>query len=115
RGLHAGDAVAAPDAPQRATTGFADVALVGLLDEMRDGLRVGLRDEAMAALLEAVTELPEVLDDPVVDDRDEAAAVDVGMGVQVVRPSVGRPARVGQAAPPARRAVGEGRPEGGPL
>ena len=49
----------------------------------------------------------EVLDDPVVDDRDVARAVLVGMGVEVVRPAVGRPARVGQPDRRVRRPVGD--------
>ena len=53
--------------------------------------------ERVAARGEPVAQLPEVLDDPVVDDRDVARAVLVRMGVQVVRPAVGRPARVGEA------------------
>ena len=85
-----------------------EVALVGLLDEVGDGLGVGLRGQRVAALDEPVAELAEVLDDPVVDDRDVAGAVLVGMGVQVVRPAVGRPAGVGEADRGVRRPVGDG-------
>ena len=65
----------------------------------------------MAARLEPVAQLAEVLDDPVVDDRDRAGAVPVRMGVEVVRPAVGRPASVGQADRGVRGPVGDRRLE----
>jgi hypothetical protein len=43
-----------------------------------------------------------VLDDAVVDHRDAARRVEVGVGVAVVRRAVGRPAGVPDADPPAR-------------
>ena len=90
-----------PDrAPQRLPHGLRDVAAIGLLDEVRDDLGVGLRIEAMAGRRELGAQLDEVLDDPVVDDRQLAGAVDVRVGVEVARPAMGRPARV---AEPARR------------
>ncbi len=53
--------------------------------------------QRVATFLQPVAELAEVLDDPVVDDGDVAGAVLVGVGVEVVRSSVGRPAGMGQA------------------
>ena len=47
--------------------------------------------------LEAVAQLAEVLDDPVVDDRDLARAVAVGMGVEVVRAARGWPSGCARA------------------
>ena len=64
---------------------------------MRERLRVRLGLEPVAARLEAVAELAEVLDDPVVDDRDLAGAIDVRMRVEIVRAAVRCPARVGEA------------------
>ena len=63
----------------------------------------------MAASLQPIPELAEVLDDPVVDDGDLARAVLVRMGVQIVRPAMGRPAGMGQADGGMRRAVRDGR------
>ena len=88
-----------------------EVAGVGLLDEVGEGLRVRLGGEGVAARLEAVAELAEVLDDPVVDHRDVAGAVDVRVGVEVVGPAVGRPPGVRQADPGGRRPIlDRGRP-----
>ncbi len=94
-----------------ARTASARSPLYDLFDEMGDRLGVGLRRQRVAARLESVAQLAEVLDDPVVDDRDVAGAVLVGVGVQVVRPAVGRPARVGEADRGVRRPVGDGRRE----
>ena len=92
-----GHGVGAVGLAQRGAHGIGDVARVGLLHEVGEHLRVGLRAEAMAPREQAVPQVPEVLDDAVVDDRDIAGAVDVGMGVEVVGPAVGRPAGVGEA------------------
>ena len=89
--------------------GVGEVALVRLLDEVGERLGVGLGRQAMAARLETVAQLAEVLDDPVVDDRDVARAVLVGMGVEVVRAAVGRPARVGQPDGGVGRPIGDRR------
>ncbi len=78
---------------------------------MGDRLRVGFRRQRVTARLEAVAQLAEVLDDPVVDDRDVAGAVLVRVGVQIVRPAVSRPARMSQADRRVRRPVGDGRRE----
>ena len=59
----------------------------------------------MAAGLEPVAKLAEVLDDPVVDDRDLARAVLVRMSVEVVGPAVGRPPRVREADRRVRRTI----------
>ena len=77
--------------------GLGQIAVVGLLDEVRERLGVRVGSEDVAALAQAVAQLLEVLDDAVVDDRDLARAVGVGMGVEVIRPAVRRPARVGEA------------------
>ena len=94
--------------------GRGEVAGVGLLDEVRDGLRVGLRLEGVAGGLELGAQLDEVLDDAVVDDRQLARAVDVGVGVEVVGSPVGRPARVAQPGARGRRARRRAPPAGRP-
>jgi hypothetical protein len=103
--MHDGDRVGPLDNAQRRTHGIGEVALVGLLDEVGKGLGVRLRRQPMAARLEPVAELPEVLDDPVVDDRDIAGAVLVGMGVEIVRATVRGPACVGEPDGGMRRAI----------
>ena len=105
--VHDRQGVGAADPAQGGPDGVGEVAGVGLLDEVGDRLGVGLRGEDVAARLEPVAELAEVLDDPVVDDGDVAGAVLVGMGVEVVRPAVGRPAGVGQADRGVRRPIGD--------
>ncbi len=72
------------------------VAVVMRMDQMRDDLGVGLGDEYVSLLLQPCAQRLEVLDDPVVHDRDLAAAdvrVRVGRGRRAVR----RPARVRNA------------------
>ena len=113
--MHDDERVGALELAQRRTCRLGQIALVGLLDEVRDRLGVGLGRERVAARLERVAQLPEVLDDPVVDDRDLARAVLVGMGVQVVRAPVRGPARVRQPDRGVRRPVGDGRLEIGEL
>ena len=105
------DRVGAFELAQGVPDGVGEVALVGLLDEVGDRLGVGLRGQRVAARLEAVAQLAEVLDDAVVDDRDLAGAVAVRVGVEVVRASVGGPARVGEADRRVRGPVGDGRLE----
>ena len=91
------DGIGAVGLAQRGAHRVRDVARVGLLHEVREDLGVGLGAEPVAAREEAVAELPEVLDDAVVDDGHVARAVHVGMGVAVVGPAVGRPAGVAEA------------------
>ena len=88
--------------------GVGQVTRVGLLDEVSDGLRVRLGDERVATFLQPVAERAEVLDDPVVDDRDVAGAVLVRVSVQVVRSPVRRPAGVGQTDRSMRCPPGDG-------
>ncbi len=101
--MHDDDGVGPLDPAKRVADRVGQVARVGLLDEVGDRLGVGLRRQGVPASLEPVAQLAEVLDDPVVDDGDLTGAVLVGMGVQVVRPAVGGPARVGE---PDRRVRG---------
>ena len=99
----------------RAARTASAVTGVGLFDEVGDGLGVRLGSQDVAAFLEAVAQLPEVLDDPVVDDRNLAGAILVRMGVEVVRSSVGRPAGVRQADGRMGRPVRDGGLEIGQL
>ena len=77
--------------------------LVG--DEMGDHLGVGLGRELDAAALQLGAQLGEILDDAVVDDRHAVGRV--GMGVDLVRPAVGRPAGVADADRARQRLLGE--------
>ena len=95
--VHDCEGVGAFDLAQGRPGGLGDVAVVGLLDEVGDRLGVGVGTQRVAALGQPVAELAEVLDDPVVDDRDSPRAVDVRVGIEVVGPAVGRPTGVGQA------------------
>jgi hypothetical protein len=95
--VHHDERVRPFEPPERVAHRDGEIALVGLLDEVGDRLGVGLGGQRVAARLESVSELAEVLDDPVVDDRDLARAVAVRVGVEVVRPAVRRPAGVCQA------------------
>src|SRR5437667_10490663 len=97
------------------THGIREIALIGLLDEVRDRLRVGLGRQRVTARLEPIAQLAEVLDDAVVDHRDIAGAVLMGMGVQVVRSTMGRPTGVGEPDRGVRRAIGDRRLEVGEL
>ncbi len=76
------------------------------LDEVGDGLGVGLGDEHVVVGLEAGAQVGEVLDDPVVHQRDPVGVAGVRVGVDVVGRAVGGPAgvpdaRCGTAAAPA--------------
>ena len=72
--------VGAMGPPQGRAHGRGEVAVVGLLDEVRDGLGIGLRGEGVPGRLELGAQLDEVLDDAVVDDRQLARAVVVRDG-----------------------------------
>ena len=101
------DRICAVDPAQGGPHGVRDVALVRLLHEMRQHLRVGLGAEAVTTREQAVTQVPEVLDDAVVDDRHVAGAVDMGVRVQVVGTAVGGPAGMGKADGRLRRRIQE--------
>ena len=113
--MHDRHRVGALDLRKRRTNGVGQVAGVRVLDQVREGLRVGVGAEHVPARLEAVAQLAEVLDDAVVDHGDGAGAVDVRVGVQVVRAAVRRPARVGEPDPRVRRPVQERRRKVGQL
>ncbi len=95
--MHDRHGVGALGLGERMPNRVGEVAGVGLLDQVREGLRVGLGAQLVSALRQPIAQLLEVLDDAVVDDRDVAGAVDVWMGIQVVRAAVGRPAGVSEA------------------
>ena len=94
--VHDDDRVGAFELAQRVPHGVGEVALVGLLDEVGDRLGVGLGGQGVAARLQPVAQLAEVLDDPVVDDRDLAGAVAVRVGVEVVRAGRASPSACGR-------------------
>ena len=93
-----------------AAHGRGQVAVVVLLDQVGDGLGVGLGAEDVAVCLQALAQLAVVLDDPVEDDR-ELVAVAAGQGVRVRLgdAAVGGPARVAEAGRRARAVRAGGR------
>ena len=103
--VHHGDGVGALGLAQGGPDRVGEVAGVGLLDHVCEGFGVGLGGELVASRHQPVAQLPEVLDDPVVDDRDLAGAVLVWVGVEVVRPAVRGPASVGEADRRMRRPI----------
>ncbi len=62
--------------------------------QMGGDLRVGLAEEGHATCLQLVAQFGEVLDDPVVDDRQPAVLAQMRVGVDVVGGTVRRPAGV---------------------
>ena len=106
--MHDRDRVGTFQPGERGSRRVGDVATVGVLDQVGDGLGVSLGCQLVAFLLELIAQLPEVLDDPVVDHRDVARAVLVGMRVEIVRPPVRRPAGVSQPDRRMGRAVLDG-------
>ena len=105
--VHDRERIRTLEPPQRGARRVGDVARVRLLDQVGDGLRVRLGRQLVAARLEPVTQLLEVLDDPVMDHRDPAGAIDLGVGIDVVRAAMCRPAGVRQAHGSMRRALGD--------
>ena len=104
--VHDGERVRALEVLDRARDGGRQIAVEVALDEMRDGLGVGLGAQDVAVGRELLAQLDVVLDDAVVHDRDLAGAVDVRMRVLLARLAVRRPARVADADAarrPARR------------
>ena len=82
---------------ERAPHRLGEVAVVVALDQVRHGLRVGLRPEGVAVRDQLAAQLAEVLDDPVQDDRELVGVapgerVRVRLGDAAVR----RPARVAE-------------------
>ena len=88
---------------ERAADRLDEVALVVALDEMDDGLGVGLGRERVPVRGEALLELAVVLDDPVEDDRKVVwIAACQRVRVLLGDPAVRRPARMSEARGRAR-------------
>ena len=64
---------------------------------MRDDFGIGRRLAVVPALGQLLLELAEVFDDAVVNQRDDAVAADVRMGVDIGRRPVRGPPRVAEA------------------
>ena len=84
-GQHRGDEVAG---------GVTALVLAG--DQVHGDLGVGVAGEFHARRFQLAAQCREVLDDPVVDDRDLAGGVAMRVGVAVGGPAVGGPAGVAQ-------------------
>ena len=91
--------------PREIACGVAVAVRAG--DQVHGDLGVGVAGELDAVGLQLLAQRGEVLDDPVVDDRDLARGVAVRVGVAVGRPAVGGPAGVAEAGA-AREARGIG-------
>ncbi len=97
------EAVRALYVAQRRADRVAEIAVVLLLDQVRDHFRVGLALEHVAALGQPLPQRARVLDDAVVDDRYPVVAAGVRVGVDLGRRAVGGPARMGEADRTGRR------------
>ena len=71
---------------------------IGLFDQMREDLRIGLALKVMAAALQLLAQFGEVLDNAVVDDGDATVAAGVGMSVNDGRLAVSGPTGVTDTA-----------------
>jgi hypothetical protein len=93
------DRVGPRELEHRAPHGLGEVARVAdeFLDQVGDAFGVGVRHEPVAVLLQPGPEVVEVLDDAVVDHGDAPLAVEVGVGVRVVRNAVRGPPGVSHA------------------
>ena len=82
---------------ERALDRLREIAVVVALDQVRDGLRVGLGAERVPLGDQALTQLAVVLDDPVQDDRHlRAVAAGQRVRVRLGDAAVRRPARVAE-------------------
>ena len=99
-GAHGGQAIGAYHVGAGLAHGSHQVVRLGisLFDQMREDLGIGLALKVMAAALQLLAQLGEVLDDAVVDDGDATVAAGVGMGVNDGRLAVGRPTGVADTA-----------------
>ena len=99
-GAHGGQAVGAYHVgASLAHRGHQVVRLgIGLFDQMREDLRIGLALKVMAAALQLFAQLGEVLDDAVVDDGDTTVAAGVGVSVNDGRLAVSGPTGVTDTA-----------------
>ena len=94
-GMHDADGVRATNLTQREPDGLDEIAVVLRLDEVREDLGVGVGGEPMPAAASRL-DLGVVLDDPVVDEGQLAGAVDVRVGVRVVRRARAWPSACGR-------------------
>src|SRR5690606_28262852 len=85
------DPVRSLDLPQGRANRFLELPRVGLFDQVGKDLRVRLRPELVAQLLQLATQRTRVLDDPVVDHRETAGAVGVRVRVRRGRRAVRGP------------------------
>ena len=99
-GADDGQAVGSHDAAAGVADSRHEVAAlgVGLLDEVREDLGVGIGAKRVAGGSELLAKLGEVLDDAVVDDGDAPVAAHVRVRVGGRGATVGGPARVADSA-----------------
>ena len=99
-GTHGGQAIGAHHVGASLAHGGHQVVRlgIGLFDQMREDLGIGLALKVMAAALQLLAQLGEVLDDAVVDDGDTTVAAGVGMSVNDGGLAVGSPTGVADTA-----------------
>ena len=88
------DTVGSLQEGQRFTDGLCQIALIVLRDQVGNHFGVRLRLELDSIPSEDVLQRLKVLDDPVVGQRQISRSIGVGMGVDVVHLTVGRPSGV---------------------
>ena len=99
-GAHGSQAIGAHHVGASLTHGSHQVVRlgIGLFDQMREDLRIGLALKVMAAALQLLAQLGKVLDDAVVDDGNATVAAGVRMSVNDGRLAVGGPTGVTDTA-----------------
>ena len=99
-GAHGSQAIGAHHVGAGLAHGGHQVVRLGirLFDQMREDLGIGLALKVMAAALQLLAQLGEVLDDAVVDDGDATVAAGVGMSVDNGRLAVSGPASMADTA-----------------
>ncbi len=105
--VHHGNTVCAFHPPERRNHPLLERGAGGILDQVSQDFRVGLCREGVAPPLERGPQSIRVLDDSVVNQRNVALAVRMGMGVNLRGRAVGGPAGVGYPADAVQRVLGQ--------
>lgn len=93
-GRNDGDGIAALELPDGRLNGLKQIAVIAVVDQMRDDFRIRLARKLVALGLEAAADLLVIFDDAVVHQGNVVIG-DQWMRVANFRRAVGRPARVG--------------------
>ncbi|VWD21336.1 hypothetical protein BLA50215_03951 [Burkholderia lata] len=107
---HHRDRIAAAQSRNRTPDRIEQIAVIQMIDQVRDRLAVGLAREHVAVRLQFGAELIAVLDDPVMRQRDARIGVarrEVRMGVERDGRAVRGPARMRDAGVARQRMLGD--------